>query len=394
MSAPAAGAALRLPRPGGRLEPYVPGEPADFPARPEPPASRVAFAAAHVVADPLRNDPAGPATLDWEATLAFRRHLWGHGLAVAEAMDTAQRGMGLGWPAAQELIRRTAAEARACGGRLAAGAGTDHLPPAELRTPAAVRGAYEEQCAFVEGEGAQAIVMASRALAAVAAGPDDYREVYGAVLAGLERPAILHWLGEPFDPALRGYWYPAQPPDLDAAADALLAVIADSPGRVDGVKVSLLDAGREVALRRRLPDGVRMYTGDDFDYPTLIAGDEHGHSDALLGVFDPIAPAAAAALRRLDAGDRDAYERILAPTLPLARRLFAAPTFHYKAGVVFLAFLNGHQDHFRMVGGLESARSVVHLADLLVLADRAGVLRDPSLATARMRQVLALAGIA
>jgi hypothetical protein len=350
----------------------------------------VAFAAAHVVADPLAYEPGGPAVLDWDATLAFRRHLWAHGLAVAEAMDTAQRGMGLDWPAARELIRRSAAEARAVGGRIACGAATDGVAPGELRTVADVRRAYEEQCAFVEGEGAQAIVMASRALAAIARDPDDYREVYGGVLAGLDRPAILHWLGEPFDPALRGYWGAT---DLDEAADVLLSIIEAHSDRIDGVKVSLLDAAREVALRRRLPRGVRLYTGDDFDYPTLIAGDEHGHSDALLGVFDAIAPAAAAALDALDDADRDGYDAILAPTVPLARRLFAAPTPHYKTGVVFLAYLNGHQDHFRMVGGLESARSVVHLADLLVLADRAGLLHDPPLAAARMRHVLALAGI-
>ena len=374
--------ALRLPRAGGALEPYAPGAPRAFPAVGTPPASRVAFAAAHVVADPL----AEPGALDWEATLAFRRHLWAHGLSVAEAMDTAQRGMGLGWEAASELIRHSAAEAPA--GRLAAGAGTDHAAP---RRVAEVREAYEQQCELVEAAGAQVIVMASRALAALASSPDDYREVYGVILDGLERPAILHWLGDMFDPALRGYWGSE---DLDEAADVVLEIIAANAGKVDGIKVSLLDDAREIALRRRLPAGVRLYTGDDFNYPSLILGDEHGHSDALLGVFDAIAPAAAAALHALDAGDRAAYEEILAPTVPLARKLFEAPTYNYKTGIVFLAFLNGHQDHFRMVGGLESARSIVHLADVFVLADRAGLLRDPALAVARMRHVLALAGIA
>ena len=383
-----AAASLHLPRAGGQLEPYTPGEPHTFEARATPATSRVALAAAHVVADPLACEPGGPAVLDWEATLAFRRHLWAHGLGVAEAMDTAQRGMGLDWDAARELIRRSAAEARACGGRLAAGAATDHAAPRSLRE---IRAAYEEQCAFVEGEGAQAIVMASRALAAVAHSADDYREVYDVVLSGLQRPAILHWLGDMFDPALRGYWGST---DLDEAADALLDIVAANADRVDGVKVSLLDADREVALRRRLPDGERLYTGDDFNYPALIAGDEHGHSDALLGVFDAIAPAAGAALHALDGGDRATYDRILEPTVPLARRLFEAPTFNYKAGIVFLAFLNGHQEHFRMLGGLESARSIVHLADLFVLADRAGLLRDPALAVARMQHLLALAGIA
>jgi hypothetical protein len=378
-------AALRLPREGGRLEPYTPGEPRAFAARREQadgfPVSRVAFAAAHVVADPL----GAPGALDWEATLAFRAHLWAHGLGVAEAMDTAQRGMGLGWDVARELIRRSAAEA---GGRIAAGAATDHVQATRL---AEVRAAYEEQCEFVESTGAQAIVMASRALAAIAREPDDYREVYGVVLDGLERPAILHWLGGMFDPALRGYWGSE---DLDEAAEVFLDIVAANADRIDGVKVSLLDAEREIALRRRLPEGVRLYTGDDFNYPSLIAGDEQGHSDALLGVFDAIAPAAGAALHALDAGDRETYDRILEPTLPLARRLFEPPTFNYKTGIVFLAFLNGHQDHFRMVGGLESARSIVHLADLFVLADRAGLLRDPGLAVTRMRHVLALAGIA
>jgi hypothetical protein len=373
---------LRLPRADGRLEPYAPGEPRAFAVRAQPPRSRVAFAAAHVVADPL----GVPGALDWDATLAFRRHLWAHGLGVAEAMDTAQRGMGLGWDAAGELIRRSAAEAPP--GRLAAGAGTDHRQP---RSVAEVIAAYEEQCELVEGAGAQAVVMASRALAALASGPDDYREVYGAVLCGLQRPAILHWLGDMFDPALSGYWGSE---NLDGAEEVVLGIVAAHADRVDGIKVSVLDAAREVAFRRRLPEGVRLYTGDDFNYPELIAGDAHGHSDALLGIFDAIAPAAAAALHALDAGDRAAYDDILGPTVPLARRLFEAPTFNYKAGLVFLAFLNGHQDHFRMVGGLESARSIVHLADVFVLADRAGLLRDPALAVARMRHVLALAGIA
>jgi dihydrodipicolinate synthase/N-acetylneuraminate lyase len=310
--------------------------------------SRVAFAAAHVAAD----EHGG---IDWEATLAFRRHLWDHGLGVAEAMDTAQRGMGLDWPAARELIRRTAAER---GGRLAAGAGTDHTEP---RTLADVRAAYEHQCEFVESTGAQAIVMASRALAAVATSPDDYREVYGAVLRQLERPAIIHWLGEMFDPALAGYW--------GADDEVVLDIIAAHADKVDGIKVSLLDASREVAIRDRLPEGVRLYTGDDLNYPELIASG----SDALLGIFAAIAPAAAAALDALDRGDRAEYDRILAPTVPLARKLFEPPTFNYKTGIVYLAWLNGHQEHFRMLGGMESARSAEHLAEVKRLAERAGL---------------------
>jgi Protein of unknown function (DUF993) len=352
--------------PGGRT--YEPGEPGVF--EPLPPSStRVAFAAAHVVADPAGG-------VDWEATLAFRRHLWAHGLGVAEAMDTAQRGMGLDWPDARELIRRMAAEV---GGRLAAGAATDHAQPATLDE---VRAAYEHQCELVETEGVQVIVMASRALASIATSPDDYREVYGAVLRQLDRPAILHWLGDMFDPALAGYWGSS---DLDQATEIVLGIVAEHAAKVDGIKVSLLDAEREVAIRSRLPEGVRLYTGDDFNYPELIATG----SDALLGIFDAIAPAAAAALHALDRGDRAEYDRILAPTVPLARRLFEAPTFNYKAGIVFLAWLNGHQEHFHLLGGLESARSIEHLADVFVLADRAGLLRDPELAVARASQVLA-----
>ncbi|MET0684947.1 MAG: dihydrodipicolinate synthase family protein [Solirubrobacteraceae bacterium] len=382
--------ALRLPRADGTIQAFTPGAGAPYDPPPGPPRSRVCFAAAHVVADPLApGDPEGPARLDWDATLAYRRHLWAHGFRVAEAMDTAQRGMGLDWPATQELIRRSVAEAAATGGGIAAGAGTDHLLPGASLD--AVVAAYEEQCAFVEGTGAQVILMASRALAGAATGPDDYARVYARVLGGLERPAILHWLGPMFDPALAGYWGDAS---LDAAAGTMLEVIAANAAKVDGVKVSLLDHEREIALRRRLPEGVKLYTGDDFNYPELIAGDEHGHSHALLGIFDAIAPAAASALQALDAGDRAAYDAILAPTVPLSRHIFAAPTYHYKTGIVFLAYLNGHQDHFRMVGGRESARSVTHLAELLVLADAARLLVDPELAVARAAPVLELAGVA
>jgi hypothetical protein len=373
---------LSLPRADGRLEPYVPAAREPLPATGAEPRTRVAFAAAHVVADPLAGgDPTGPARLDWEATLAFRRHLWSHGLRVAEAMDTAQRGMGLDWAATQELIRRSVAEAKAVGGRLACGAGTDQLEgPASLGD---VRRAYAEQLAFIEGEGAPAILMASRALARAARSADDYREVYGELLAAAHEPVILHWLGDMFDPQLAGYWDPEDP---DAV---VLSIIEANSSKVDGIKVSLLDAEREVALRARLPEGVRMYTGDDFNYPQLI----RGGSDALLGIFDAIAPVAAAALRALDEDDLARYEELLAPTVPLSRHIFAAPTPYYKTGVVFLAFLNGHQSHFRMVGGLESGRSVLHLAELFVLADRAGLLRDPELASERMRHVLALAGV-
>ncbi|GGQ91567.1 dihydrodipicolinate synthase family protein [Kitasatospora griseola] len=365
-------------------------EPVALAAPTGPASSRVAFAAAHVVADPLGgNAPGAPAAVDWEGTLKFRHRLWELGLGVADAMDTAQRGMGLDWAATRELIARSGAEAKAVGGRLACGAGTDQLTSVNVSLTE-VSAAYEEQLAVVEAAGAQPILMASRALAASARGPEDYLSVYGKLVEQAEQPVILHWLGEMFDPALAGYWGSA---DLDAAAQTVLELIRSHPGRIDGIKVSLLDAGREVALRRELPSGVRMYTGDDFNYPELVRGDEVGHSDALLGVFDPIAEVAAAALQALDAGDLARYDALFGPTVPLARHLFAAPTFHYKTGIVFLAWLCGHQEHFTMVAGAQSGRSVSHLVELFRLADAAGVLGDPELAAGRMREFLALAGV-
>lgn len=382
---------LLLPRTGGSLSPYAPsGEPLPATAV-DPPKSRAAYAAAHVVADPLADvDPTLEAAVDWEATLAYRRYLWSLGLSVAEAMDTAQRGMGLDWETTKELIRRSVAEAQEVGGSVACGAGTDHLTSSSDITLDDVVRAYEEQIGFVEGEGGRVVLMASRALAAVARGPEDYAEVYGRVLSQSSRPMILHWLGEMFDPALTGYWGSR---DIGEAMATCLGVIEEHAARVDGIKISLLDAGHEVAMRRRLPAGTRMYTGDDFNYQELILGDEEGHSDALLGVFDAIAPAASAALHALDEGDEERYGTLLAPTVPLSRHIFKTPTRFYKTGVVFLAYLNGHQSHFRMVGGIESARSVVHLSELFVLADQAGLLLDPELAAERMRRVLALAGV-
>lgn len=378
-----------LPLPGGNVRYTMSGAPVPDPPA-EPARSRVMLAAAHVVADPLADtSPAGPPVLDWGATLAYRRHLWRYGMGVAEAMDTAQRGMGLDWPCARELIIRSAAEAKAVGGRLVCGAGTDQLS-GPARGLDEVVAAYAEQCEVVEGSGAQVVLMSSRALAALAGNAEDYHTVYGRVLDQVSSPVILHWLGPMFDPMLEGYWGHA---DLEAAAETLVRIIAEHRGAVDGVKVSLLDAGREIALRRRLPDGVRLYTGDDFHYPELILGDETGHSDALLGALDAIAPPAAAAVQALDGGDADRYRAILAPTVPLAQHIFSAPTRYYKTGLVFLAWLAGHQDHFRMAGGLESARSVPHLAQLFMLADQAGVLPDPDLAASRMRHFLAVAGV-
>jgi len=384
---------LRLPRVDGSLAPYTPGRHKPFPAAAGPLRSRIAFAAVHVVADPLANiNPTLETRLDWEATLAYRRYLWSLGLAVAEAMDTSQRGMGFDWATAKELIRRSVAEARTVPGAvLASGAGTDHLEPSTRVTLAEVEAAYEEQCAWIESSGGRIILMASRALAACAKSPDDYVKVYGRILAQVREPVIIHWLGDMFDPALAGYW---GSPDLDQASETLLAIVHDHAARIDGVKISLLDQQREIAMRRRFPRGVHMYSGDDFDYPTTIRGDAQGYSDALLGIFDVIAPAASAALRALDAGDVARFDAILAPTLPLSRHVFGAPTRFYKTGVVFAAYLNGHQSHFRMVGGLEGARSIVHLAEQFVLMDKAGLLRDPDLAVERMRRVLAVAGAA
>ncbi|MFD6906004.1 dihydrodipicolinate synthase family protein [Streptomyces sp. NPDC060077] len=379
---------LHLPGADGTLRPYEP--------RTEPRAvthgsaftSRTVFSAAHVVADPYADvSPDSPAAVDWDATLAFRRHLWSHGLGVAEAMDTAQRGMGLDWAGAAELIRRSAAEAKAAGGRIACGVGTDQLTGGTL---AEVRAAYEEQLAVVEESGAQAILMASRALAATAQSPDDYLEVYGHLLRQTTEPVILHWLGPMFDPALEGYWGSS---DLDAATDTFLEVIAAHPDRIDGIKVSLLDAQREIDLRRRLPRGVRCYTGDDFHYPELIAGDDQGFSHALLGIFDPLGPLAAEAVRVLDTGNTDGFRALLDPTVELSRHLFQAPTRFYKTGVVFLAWLAGHQSHFTMVGGLQSARSLPHFARAYELADTLGLFPDPKLAEDRMRTLLHLYGV-
>ncbi|MFI9339901.1 dihydrodipicolinate synthase family protein [Streptomyces sp. NPDC052773] len=380
---------IQLPDATGGLRAY---EPRTDPLAVTPGApftSRTVFSAAHVVADPYADvTPDSPAAVDWDATLAFRRHLWSHGLGVAEAMDTAQRGVGLDWAGAAELIRRSAAEAKAVGGRIACGVGTDQLASGTL---AEVRAAYEEQLAVVEEAGAQAILMASRALAKAASGPEDYLEIYGHLLRQAAEPVILHWLGPMFDPALEGYWGSS---DLDAATDTFLEVIAAHPDKVDGIKVSLLDAQREIDLRRRLPQGVRCYTGDDFNYPELIAGDDQGFSHALLGIFDPLGPLAAEAVRVLDTGDVTGFRELLDPTVALSRHLFQAPTRFYKTGVVFLAWLAGHQSHFTMVGGLQSARSLPHFARAYELADGLGLFPDPKLAEERMKTLLAMYGVA
>ena len=378
-----------LPQPDGTQVEHSPARARPWPRPSVPITSRIAYAAAHVASDPLGdNTPGSPAAVDWEATLAFRHHLWSYGLGVAEAMDTAQRGMGLDWAATQELIRRSAQEAHAAGGRIAAGAGTDQLT--EVSTVDDVLHGYTEQVAVVEDAGAQVILMASRHLAALARGPEDYARVYGRLLAQVSQPAILHWLGPMFDPALEGYWGST---DLAAATRAFVDIVTNNASHVDGVKVSLLDADHEARLRALLPPGVRVYTGDDFHYPELISGNGTAHSDALLGVFAAIAPIASAALQALDGGSVRGYQDLLAPTVPLARHLFGPPTYYYKTGIAFLAWLSGHQPGFTMIGGLQSGRGVVHLSQAYRLADELGLFPDPERAAHRMRDFLRVSGV-
>jgi hypothetical protein len=383
---------LNLPTSAGALAPYTTRAPKKFPA-PKAPFNRIAYAAAHVVADPLADrDPWLDAAIDWDSTIAFRRHLWSLGLGVAEAMDTAQRGMGMDWPNSLELIRRSLDAAKDFPGALiGSGAGTDHLAPSADVTIDDVIRAYEEQCSAVEKLGGRIVLMASRALVKAARSPDDYAKVYARILDQVKKPVIIHWLGEMFDPALDGYWgYKDHMKAMEVAID----VIATNPAKVDGVKISLLDKDKEIAMRRRLPQGVRMFTGDDFNYAELIAGDAQGYSDALLGIFDAIAPAASAALGAFTRGDVAAFQEILSPTVPLSRHIFKAPTRFYKTGVVFMAYLNGLQNHFTMIAGQESTRSTLHLAELFRLADAAGLLADPELAAQRMKLVMATRGVA
>ena len=382
---------VKLVRPDGSSYNYTPAYEPLVPQQRTQFETRIALAAAHVVVDPLRTtEPLTHPVIDWDATLAYREHLWSLGFGVAEAMDTAQRGMGLDWPLAFELIKRSTAAAKTRGALVASGAGTDHLQTGKTFTLQDVTDAYLEQCEAIESVDGRIILMASRALAAVARDADDYRSVYAGVLSQVRQPVILHWLGPMFDPALEGYWGGNT---VSAATENCLRIIRAHKEKIDGIKISLLDAGLEVSMRRNLPYGVRMYTGDDFNYDRLILGDGQSHSDALLGIFDAIAPAASLALAALDIGDIPRYQELLAPTVTLSRHIFASPTQHYKTGVVFLAFLNGFQSHFRMVRGLESARSTAHLCELFVLADQARVLRDPELAMQRMRSFLLLAGV-
>lgn len=380
---------IHLPDSHRQLKPFHLPQPGRWPtATPADALNRIALSAGHVVVDALS---ATPDHIDWDATLAYRHYLWDLGLGVAEAMDTAQRGMGLSWASARELITRTLREAASREhAPVFSGIGTDHLAPGDARDLDDVIAAYLEQLEAVQALGGRVILMASRALAQVAKGPDDYARVYDRVLSELDQPAVLHWLGPMFDPELQGYW---GSDSIPAAMDTCLAVIHQHANRVDGIKISLLEKHWEIDMRRRLPDGVRMYTGDDFNYAELIGGDDQGYSHALLGIFDPIAPAASAALLALSRDDRSTFEQILDPTVALSRRLFEAPTRFYKTGVIFLAWLNGHQDHFIMLDGQQSARSLPHLVEVFRLAAEAGVLRDPELACQRMQYLLNLYGI-
>lgn len=385
---------MRLPTPAGTLENYSPTGDALVPRAPEVPLTRTAFAAAHVVSDPLaERDPwTGRPSVDWEATLNFRCGLWDQGLGLAEAMDTAQRGMGVDWLTAKELIERTmrAAKAHTMHPRVACGAGTDHAEQSDLRDEAALIAAYSLQMETIEAAGGQIIIMASRAFPAMGADIDAYARIYGRLIEQAAEPVILHWLGDAFDPMLAGYWGSI---DVATATDTVLAIINANPSKIDGIKVSLLDQAHEEGLRARLPEGVRLYTGDDFNYTDLIAGDGRHYSHALLGIFAAIAPAASQALEALAKGDRETYQTLLAPTVPLSREIFRAPTQYYKAGIAFLAWLNGTQTHFIMPGGFQSARDVTHYASVFRLANEARLLVRPDLAVERMTTLLRLHGI-
>ena len=385
---------LNLPTGNGHIQSYeLIGDPL-VPRAPEVDFTRAAFAAAHVIADPLRerNPWDSRPAIDWDATLAFRQSLWDQGLGLAEAMDTAQRGMGVDWATALELIQRTMAAAKAhpMKPRVACGAGTDHVSPSALLDVGAILAAYEDQAEAIEAVGGQLIIMASRAFPAINASPEAYNAVYRTLIDGAAAPVILHWLGHMFDPALRGYWGYG---DVERAADFVLDLIAENPAKVDGIKISLLNQAYEEKLRVRLPEGVRLYTGDDFNYADLIAGDTQHYSHALLGIFAAIAPAAAQALEALAKDDMDTFHALLMPTVPLSREIFAAPTRFYKAGIAFMSWLNGFQSHFIMPGGLQSSRDITHYANVFRFADQARLLRNPEAAENRMKTLLDLHGL-
>lgn len=377
---------INLPNMRGKLEPFaLKTEPLKLRA-PKAPWNRIAFAAAHVVADPL----SGTGGIDWKATMAYRRHLLKLGFNIAEAMDTSQRGMGLGWKDAHELIRRSLDNAGSSANRVYSGCGTDHLGPDSVRNLDDVIHAYTMQMEAIQKLGGRIILMASRALVRVATSPDDYLKVYHHVLQQADQPVILHWLGEMFDPALKGYW---GADSFVMNMETCLAMINANVSKIDGIKISLLDADKEISMRRNLPPPIKMYTGDDFNYAALIEGDAHGHSHALLGIFDAIAPSASQALSALAKGNHQMFNTLLAPTVPLSRLIFSAPTQFYKTGIVFLAWLNGFQDHFVMVAGAQSARTLQYFVDCFKLAEQAGLLLKPDLAVKRMKHLLALHGV-
>lgn len=387
-------AMLRLPRADGTIENYrLTGTPLMRPLSP-PKFNRIAYAAAHIVSDPLRDtDPWNRPAIDWDATMAFRHHLWSHGFKIAEAMDTSQRGMGLNWEGAKELIQRSLATARSVeGADLACGIGTDQLLPRDTKSLDDVIRAYEEQLEFVEKHGGRAIMMASRALAFIARSKDDYAFVYDRILSQAKDKVVLHWLGEMFDPQLNGYWT-GDSSSFDAALESVIIIINNNQTKVEGTKISLLDSAKEIELRNRLPEGVLCFTGDDFNYAQLIEGDGKRYSHALLGIFDAVAPSASLALSALAKGDTATFRSIIEPTVPLSRKIFEAPTQYYKAGVVFLAWLNGHQNHFTMPAGMQSARGLTHYTDIFRLADQANVLDRPELAIKRMTGWLSTQGV-
>ena len=385
---------LTLPTYENRLEPYTLSGDALIPRAPRRPLTRTAFAAAHIVSDPLaERDPwEGSPAVDWDNTLRFRHWLWDQGLGLAEAMDTAQRGMGVDWPTARELIERTMREAKAhpLKPRVACGAGTDQVSPSDLKTTDDIIAAYSEQMEAIEAAGGQVILMASRAFPAIGANRDDYAKVYEHLLEQAASPVILHWLGDMFDPALKGYWGSQ---DVGEASDAVLSIIETHPEKVDGIKISLLDQAHEESFRARLSSDVRLYTGDDFNYPALIEGDGTHYSHALLGAFAAIAPVASHALEALANDDLETYHRLFEPTIPLSREIFKAPTRYYKAGIAFLAWLNDAQNHFIMPGGFQSSREIAHYAEVFRLADRARLLSKPDVAVERMSLLLKLHGI-
>ena len=377
---------INLPNMGGKLEPFaLKTEPLKLSA-PKAPWNRIAFAAAHVVADPM----SGTGGIDWKATMAYRRHLLKLGFNIAEAMDTSQRGMGISWDDAHELIRRSLDNAGSSANRVYSGCGTDHLGPDNARNLDDVIRAYTMQMEAIQKLGGRIILMASRALVRVATSPDDYLKVYRQVLQQADQPVILHWLGAMFDPELKGYW---GADSFVMNMENCLAMINANVSKIDGIKISLLDADKEISMRRNLPHSIKMYTGDDFNYAALIEGDAHGHSHALLGIFDAIAPAASQALSALAKGNHQRFNTLLAPTVPLSRLIFSAPTQFYKTGIVFLAWLNGFQDHFVMVAGAQSARTLRYFVDCFKLAEQAGLLLKPDLAVKRMKHLLALHGV-